>query len=73
MTKDQLRTKIYDERVYELSMEGVRWFDLARTDRLTTVMGPLGYKPFNALFPIPLVEIQIINNPSVLPQNPGYS
>lgn len=73
MTKDQLRTKIYDERVYELSMEGVRWFDLARTGRLDAVMGPLGYKPFNALFPIPLVEIQIINNPSILPQNPGYS
>lgn len=73
LTKDQLRTKIYDERVYELSMEGVRWFDLARTDRLTTVMGPLGFKAFNAVFPIPLVEIQIINNPSVLPQNPGYN
>ncbi|MVM28570.1 RagB/SusD family nutrient uptake outer membrane protein [Spirosoma sp. HMF4905] len=73
MTKDELRTKIYDERVYELSMEGVRWFDLARTDRLTTVMGPLGFKAFNGIFPIPLVEIQIINNPAVLPQNPGYN
>ncbi|WP_460971036.1 RagB/SusD family nutrient uptake outer membrane protein [Spirosoma migulaei] len=73
LTKDQLRTKIYDERIYELSMEGVRWFDLARTDRLATVMGPLGFKPYNALFPIPLVEIQIINNPAVLPQNPGYN
>jgi tetratricopeptide (TPR) repeat protein len=73
LSKDQLRTKIYDERIYELSMEGVRWFDLARTDRLTTVMGPLGFKPFNALFPIPLVEIQIINNPAILPQNPGYN
>ncbi|CAN5506932.1 RagB/SusD family nutrient uptake outer membrane protein [soil metagenome] len=73
LSKDQLRTKIYDERIYELSMEGVRWFDLARTDRLLTVMGPLGFKPFNALFPIPLVEIQIINNSAVLPQNPGYN
>ena len=73
MTKDQLRTKIYDERVWELSMEGVRWFDLARTDRLVSVMQPLGLKPYNVLFPIPLVEIQIINNPSVLPQNPGYN
>lgn len=73
MTKDELRTNIYKERIYELSMEGVRWFDLARTNRLESVMGPLGLKPFNALFPIPLVEIQIINNPSILPQNPGYS
>ena len=73
LAKDQLRTKIYDERIWELSMEGVRWFDLARTDRLLSVMGPLGFKPFNALFPIPLVEIQIINNPAVLPQNPGYN
>lgn len=73
MPKDQLRAKIYEERIYELSMEGVRWFDLARTDRLVTVMGPLGMQPYQALFPIPLVEIQIINNPSVLPQNPGYN
>ncbi|GAB4038365.1 RagB/SusD family nutrient uptake outer membrane protein [Spirosoma jeollabukense] len=73
LSKDQLRTKIYDERVYELSMEGVRWFDLARTGRLQSVLGPLGFKDFNALFPIPLVEIQIINNSAVLPQNPGYN
>ena len=73
LTKDQLRTRIYDERVFELAMEGVRWFDLARTDRLATVLGPLEFKPFHALFPIPLVEIQIINNPAVLPQNPGYN
>jgi tetratricopeptide (TPR) repeat protein len=73
LSKDQLRTKIYDERIWELSMEGVRWFDLARTDRLVSVMQPLGLKPYMALFPIPLVEIQIINNPTVLPQNPGYN
>jgi len=24
------------------------------------------------VFPIPLTQIQIINDPSILPQNPGY-
>ena len=72
LTQVEARTKIYDERRFELGMEGVRWFDLVRTGRALTVMAPFGIKPYMAVFPIPLIEVQIINNPSVLPQNPGY-
>jgi hypothetical protein len=53
-------------------MEGVRWFDLVRTGRAQTVMQPFGMKAHMTVFPIPLIEVQIINNPSVLAQNPGY-
>jgi hypothetical protein len=53
-------------------MEGVRWFDLVRTDRAQTVMAPFGIKSYQNVWPIPLIEIQIINDPAVLPQNEGY-
>jgi starch-binding outer membrane protein, SusD/RagB family len=72
LTQDEARTKIYDERRFELGMEGVRWFDLVRTGRALTVMAPFGMKPHMTVFPVPLIEVQIINNPAVLPQNPGY-
>ncbi|MEO5999447.1 MAG: RagB/SusD family nutrient uptake outer membrane protein [Chitinophagaceae bacterium] len=72
LTKDDAREKIYNERRFELGMEGVRWFDLARTGRAVSVMTAFGMKPHMTVFPMPLIEIQIINNPAVLPQNPGY-
>lgn len=72
LTKDQAREMIYNERRFELGMEGVRWFDLVRTGRALTVMAPFGIKPHMTIFPIPLIEVQIINDPAVLSQNPGY-
>ena len=72
LTKDAARERIYDERRFELGMEGVRWFDLVRTGKVNAVMEPFGMKSHMTVFPIPLIEIQIINNPAILPQNPGY-
>lgn len=72
LTKDAAREKIYNERRFELGMEGVRWFDLLRTGKAISVMTPFGMKPHMTVFPIPLIEIQIINNPAILPQNQGY-
>jgi hypothetical protein len=72
LTKDQARTAIYDERRFELGMEGHRWFDLVRTGRALSIMAPIGMKSYNTVFPIPLREIQVINNPSIFPQNEGY-
>jgi hypothetical protein len=66
------REKIYNERRFELGMEGVRWFDLVRTGKALSVMTPFGMKPHMTIFPIPLIEVQIINNPTILAQNPGY-
>jgi len=66
------REKIYLERRLELSSEGQRWFDLVRTGRALTVMAPYGMKPYMTVFPIPLNQLQIINDRSVFPQNPGY-
>ncbi len=72
MSQDDARTAIYNERRFELGMEGVRWFDLVRTGRALTVMTPFGMKPYHTVWPIPLIEMQIINDPSILSQNEGY-
>lgn len=72
LTADESREKIYLERRLELYLEGHRWFDLVRTGRAYSVMQPYGMKPYMTIFPIPLSQIEIINNRSIFPQNPGY-
>lgn len=72
LSQDDARENIYLERRLELSFEGHRWFDLVRTGRALSVMEPYGMKPYMTVFPIPLSQIQLMNNPSIFPQNPGY-
>jgi len=58
---------IWDERNFELSMEGHRFFDLVRTGQAASkINGFITGK--HELFPIPQQEIDI----SSLTQNPGY-
>ena len=66
------RENIYLERRLELSYEGQRWFDLVRTGRALSTMGSQGMKPFMTVFPLPLGQMQIMNDPSIFPQNEGY-
>ncbi len=72
MSQDDFRVRVANERRFELGMEGVRWFDLLRTGKALEVMGSTGMKTHMTVFPLPLIEVQIINDPNVLPQNPGY-
>ncbi|MEI7722033.1 MAG: RagB/SusD family nutrient uptake outer membrane protein, partial [Verrucomicrobiota bacterium] len=72
LTQPDARDKIYQERRFELSYEGHRWFDLVRTGLAYTVMQKYFMKPYMTVFPVPLSQIQIINNPSIFAQNPGY-
>lgn len=64
---------IFQERRLEFFAEiGQRWIDLKRTGRIDSVMAkakPVEWKPFAALWPIPLTDIQSNSN---LKQNPGY-
>ena len=62
------RTKLYNERRLELCYEGHSWFDLVRTDRIGSELGLTD--PKYKLWPVPAVEI--LRNPNLLPQNPGY-
>ncbi|MGC1391146.1 MAG: RagB/SusD family nutrient uptake outer membrane protein [Bacteroidales bacterium] len=69
--KDLLRDKIYLERRHELAMEGERFWDLVRTGKAATVLGPLGFIPGkHELLPIHQSEIDI--SQGNLTQNPNY-
>lgn len=72
LTKDDAREKIYLERRLELAFEGHRWFDLVRTGRAFSVMQKYGMKPHMNVFPIPLSQILLINDPGIFAQNEGY-
>ena len=62
-------TKIYDERRFELSGEGHRFFDLVRTGQASQFIP--GFIPGkHELFPIPQVEIDLTGG--TWSQNPGY-
>ena len=73
LTQDQFRTAVLKERRMEFVAEGQRWFDLARTKTLQTLVlvARPGIVPQdkNYLFPIPQREIDL--NPN-LKQNEGY-
>ncbi len=67
LTGFELTNAIWNERRYELAMEGHRYFDLVRTGQaVTTIIGFQEGK--HEVFPIPQQEIDI----SGLTQNPGY-
>ena len=69
--KNALRDIILEERRNELAMEGHRFWDLVRTDRAASVLGPLGFVAGkHELFPIPQNEIDI--SQGSLEQNPNW-
>ena len=73
ITTDQalLRQAIYDERSYELALEGLRFWDLIRTNRAESILSPMGFiKGIHELFPIPQSEIDISEGRIL--QNFGY-
>lgn len=74
MNYDDFKDALLDERRWEFTAEGHRWFDLVRFDRLIerveaakTDAQPM---PFHDLFPIPQEELDL--NQNLLPQNTGY-
>lgn len=73
VSQTQMIRLIEDERRYELSFEGHRWYDLRRTGRIEAVMPAFNpnWKSTFELWPIPQRELQ--TNPSLVNnQNPGY-
>ena len=62
---------VYKERRLELAMEQDRFFDLVRTGRAASILGPRGFVTGkNEVFPIPQAEIDLSGGK--LTQNPGY-
>jgi len=69
--KSALRDIIFDERRHELALEGHRFWDLVRTGRAPSVLGPLGFVTGkHELLPIPQNEIDISQGSLV--QNPNW-
>jgi hypothetical protein len=77
---DQLsfKTAVLQERRLELPLELHRWFDLVRTNTAITALQnsgltKLNIQPFQYIYPVPQDEINVMNNPTGFPQNPGYN
>jgi len=69
--KDALRDLILNERRHELALEGHRFWDLVRTGKAPSVLGPLGFEAGkHELLPIPQNEIDI--SQGSLEQNPNW-
>lgn len=73
LTQGELRDKILNERRFELSFEGHRWFDLVRTGRAFSALASVGMKDYMTVFPVPLSQVKVMNNTSIFPQNQGYN
>lgn len=72
ISKSALLLIIEKERLSELFTENQRWYDLNRTGRADNVIGSIKstWQPTDKLFPLP--ESELLINPMLLPQNPGY-
>lgn len=73
-TKEKFIRELADERGREFALEGQRWFDLVRLGLAVDYFKDLGYSvdSHNLLFPIPQDQIEIVNDKSILWQNPGF-
>ncbi len=76
LTQQQARAAIDRERRIELAFEGQRWWDIIRSGRAVEIMNTSGagftMEPYEVLYPIPQAQIDVINDPAKLWQNPGY-
>lgn len=73
LTQDEILDAILRERRLELFTEfGHRFFDLKRFNIIQPVLSAIkpGWDAYDALFPIPEVELNL--NPNLQPQNQGY-
>jgi len=70
--KNPLRDIILHERRVELALEGHRFWDLVRTGKAASVLGPLGFvQGKHEMLPIPQAEMDLTQN--VWEQNPGWA
>lgn len=66
--------ELADERGREFALEGHRWFDLVRLGLAIEYFRDLGQNigEHQLIFPIPNNQIEIVNDNSILWQNPGF-
>jgi hypothetical protein len=70
--KSMLHDIIINERRVELALEGHRFWDLVRTGKAATELGPLGFvQSKHELLPVPQSEMDLTNN--TWTPNPGWN
>jgi hypothetical protein len=77
--KDALLNAYLKERRLELALEGQRWFDLVRLDKVEEVLNqlkdegrpPLVYQYDGNSYRLPIPQAVMDQNPNLI-QNPGY-
>ena len=84
-TKESFREAVWRERWHELAFEGITWFDMVRlrkvynqtTNGFDDFVGHVLLNSNQALqekhLLFPLTRSEMINNPNLRPQNPGYT
>ena len=84
-SQQSFREAVWRERWHELAFEGITWFDMVRlrkvynqtTDGFDDFVGHVLLNSNQALQPkhllFPLTRSEMINNPNLTPQNPGYT
>ncbi|WP_026979098.1 RagB/SusD family nutrient uptake outer membrane protein [Flavobacterium tegetincola] len=72
VTPQEIIAAVIKERRFELFTEAHRFFDLKRTNLLNEVLSSTkpGWNDTDKLLPLP--ETELILNPNLNPQNPGY-
>lgn len=73
----RFRAAVLEERRLELPLELHRWFDLVRTETAIEALHNSGLtsiiiQPYQYLYPVPQGQIEVMHDPSLFPQNPGY-
>ncbi|MBD9094074.1 MAG: RagB/SusD family nutrient uptake outer membrane protein [Bacteroides oleiciplenus] len=74
-SQEEFKKAILRERYLEFPLEGNRWFDLVRTGSVKKAIKSaydIDVPDFRFIFPIPSAEVEKVNNPDILPQNPEY-
>ncbi|MBA4850648.1 RagB/SusD family nutrient uptake outer membrane protein [Emticicia sp. BO119] len=83
-SKDSFREAVWRERWHELCYEGITWFDMVRlrkvyneaTNGFDNFVGHINPSSKQALTDkhllMPLGKQEMLNNPNLKPQNPGY-
>lgn len=71
-SKEEFIYALAEERGKEFALEGQRWYDLVRLGLAKEVFAEKGMKDHNVVFPIPLSQLEIINDESILWQNKGF-
>lgn len=78
LSQDEFRVMVLEERRLEFAFESKRWYDIVRRKIGSEVFGASGLEGFkpgfdpNQDYLLPLPADELVRNPNLMPNNPGY-